>query len=82
MSIRSDGDQLVTGGRDGGVHVWDVSEVGKPGRSLVTGERRPPVARLVEGHAGDVGAADFGYDIVATCSDDARVRTWRHRTPL
>lgn len=81
MSMRTDGEQLVTGGRDGGVHVWDLSKIGGAGQSIDPRENRQPITQLVEGHTGEVGAVDFGYDIVATCSDDARVRTWHHDIP-
>lgn len=79
MGIRTDGEQLVTGGRDGGVHIWNVNEVGKPGRT--TSDNKPPVARLVEGHAGEVGPVDCAHDVVATCSDDTQIRIWPYDGP-
>lgn len=78
LGIRTDGEQLVTGGREGAVHVWDI---GNPSQTAAWSEERP-VSQLVEGHTGEVGAVDYGHDVVVTCSDNATIKVWPHREPL
>jgi len=72
LSVSSCGRWLASGGSGsiGNSFLFDVENACRPGSSL-------PSAIELKGQVGEVGAVDWAQDMLATCTDDGTVRTWR-----
>lgn len=73
LSINRNGQQLLSGGKDGKGFIWNTSVVRERDEVLDT----TPILSTLHGHTGEVGAVDFGGENIVTCGDDRVVRFWR-----
>lgn len=76
LSVSPCGQWLASGGGTGlkgSAFLFDVTNATRPWR-----ERSGGLEGIeLEGQQGEVGAVDWGQDMLATCSDDGIVRIWR-----
>ncbi|KAF4619114.1 hypothetical protein D9613_005542 [Agrocybe pediades] len=72
LSVSPCGRWLACGGSPtmGNCFLFDIENASRPEWSL------PPAVEL-KGQLGEVGAVDWAHDVLATCTDDGTVRTWR-----
>ncbi|OJA09931.1 hypothetical protein AZE42_04888 [Rhizopogon vesiculosus] len=64
--------------RAGSLFLFDISNAGRASASYGLGDGEPvsPAVRL-RGQSDEIGAIDWGRDMVASCADDGTVRVWR-----
>ena len=69
---RPDGDLLATGGHDGTVQIWRLSDCADPSKPC------GKLLRTLEGHTGKVNGVAFSPDgrLLASGSEDGTVRIW------
>ncbi|VDB83282.1 unnamed protein product [Peniophora sp. CBMAI 1063] len=75
LGLSECGRWAAAGGADGSVVVFDVDNVGRPGRSV------DDRGVLLNGHGeAEITGVSWAQDVLATCADDGTVRVWRDCT--
>ncbi|KAF8631293.1 hypothetical protein AX15_002614 [Amanita polypyramis BW_CC] len=81
LSVSPCGQWLASGGGTGvkgSAFLFDVANAARPWR-----EQSGSLKGVeLKGQLGEVGAVDWGHDMLATCADDGTVRVWRPDTEV